>query len=172
MARFRVGLTGGIASGKSAADAAFAGLGVAVVDADVIARELVELGQPALAEIVQAASPHCVAFTLDDSDDLITAADVATTQGRLLPAWLAASVAATADGRGIPAAARVELREARLDAIQLVYGVAALTGQPPAKAIEHELGMTPRTAVHWIRQARTAGRLEGLGYAAARPPHA
>ena len=53
MARFRVGLTGGIASGKSAADAAFAALGVPVVDADLIARELVEPGQPALAEIVR-----------------------------------------------------------------------------------------------------------------------
>ena len=36
MARFRVGLTGGIASGKSVADAAFAALGVFVVDADMI----------------------------------------------------------------------------------------------------------------------------------------
>lgn len=52
MARLCVGLTGGIASGKSAADAAFVALGVTVVDADVIARELVEPSQPALAEIV------------------------------------------------------------------------------------------------------------------------
>ena len=51
MARLCVGLTGGIASGKSAADAAFVALGVTVVDADVIARELVEPSQPALAEI-------------------------------------------------------------------------------------------------------------------------
>lgn len=51
MARLRVGLTGGIASGKSLADAAFAALGATVVDADVIARELVAPGQPALAEI-------------------------------------------------------------------------------------------------------------------------
>ena len=66
MARFRVGLTGGIASGKSAADAAFAGLGVAVEDADVIARELVEPGQPALAEIVQ----HFGADVLDAAGHL------------------------------------------------------------------------------------------------------
>ena len=52
MARFRVGLTGGIASGKSAADAAFADLGVFIADADVIARELVEPSQAALAEVV------------------------------------------------------------------------------------------------------------------------
>ncbi|RMH94175.1 dephospho-CoA kinase [Lysobacter pythonis] len=53
MARFVVGLSGGVASGKSAADAAFAGLGVPVLDADRIARELVAPGQPALAEIVR-----------------------------------------------------------------------------------------------------------------------
>ncbi len=52
MARFRVGLTGGVASGKSAADAAFAALGAYIADADLIARELVEPGQPALGEIV------------------------------------------------------------------------------------------------------------------------
>lgn len=49
-------------------------------------------------------------------------------------------------------------------------GVAALTGRPPAKAIERELGVASRTAAHWIRLARNAGRLEGLGYAAGRPP--
>lgn len=49
-----VGLTGGIASGKSEAARHFARLGTAVIDADQIARELVEPGQPALAEIVTA----------------------------------------------------------------------------------------------------------------------
>lgn len=53
MAGFCVGLTGGIASGKSAAEAAFARAGLAVVDADAIARALVEPGQPALDEIVR-----------------------------------------------------------------------------------------------------------------------
>lgn len=47
-----VGLTGGIASGKSEAARHFARLGVTVIDADQVARELVEPGQPALAEIV------------------------------------------------------------------------------------------------------------------------
>jgi dephospho-CoA kinase len=49
-----VGLTGGIASGKSAATARFAALGVPVLDADVAARAVVEPGEPALAEIVAA----------------------------------------------------------------------------------------------------------------------
>lgn len=48
----RIGLTGGIASGKSAAARAFAALGVPVLDTDVIAREVVEPGQPGLVRIV------------------------------------------------------------------------------------------------------------------------
>lgn len=46
-----VGLTGGIGSGKSAASACFEAHGVCVVDADVVAREVVEPGEPALAQI-------------------------------------------------------------------------------------------------------------------------
>ncbi len=48
----RIGLTGGIGSGKSTVAALFAARGVPIIDADAIARELVEPGQPALAEIV------------------------------------------------------------------------------------------------------------------------
>ena len=48
---FVVGLTGGIASGKTAVSDAFAALGVPIIDTDVIARELVASGQPALSEI-------------------------------------------------------------------------------------------------------------------------
>ena len=46
-----IGLTGGIASGKSAAADVLRGLGVPVVDADRVAREVVAPGQPALAAI-------------------------------------------------------------------------------------------------------------------------
>ncbi len=46
-----VGLTGGIGSGKSRVSDAFARLGVPVIDTDIIARELVAPGQPALDEI-------------------------------------------------------------------------------------------------------------------------
>lgn len=52
MANFIVAITGGIASGKSAVCDRFAALGVAVADADIAARQLVEPGMPALAEIV------------------------------------------------------------------------------------------------------------------------
>ena len=50
---FCVGLTGGIGSGKSTVAALFAAQGAAVVDTDLMARELVEPGQPALAEIAE-----------------------------------------------------------------------------------------------------------------------
>lgn len=48
---FRVALTGGIASGKSAVAALFAAHGVPVADSDVIAREIVAPGSPALAAV-------------------------------------------------------------------------------------------------------------------------
>ncbi|HES76666.1 MAG TPA: dephospho-CoA kinase [bacterium] len=47
-----IGLTGGIASGKSTVAQQFAALGVPVIDTDVIARELVAPEQPALSAIV------------------------------------------------------------------------------------------------------------------------
>jgi len=53
-APFRVALTGGIASGKSTVAELFAALGVPVIDTDVIARQVVEPGQPALAQVVAA----------------------------------------------------------------------------------------------------------------------
>ena len=46
-----VGLTGGIGSGKSAASAWFEQQEILVVDADIVAREVVEVGQPALIEV-------------------------------------------------------------------------------------------------------------------------
>ncbi len=49
----RVGLTGGVASGKSAVAARLLARGVPVLDADAIARELTEPGSPALAEIFE-----------------------------------------------------------------------------------------------------------------------
>lgn len=48
---FRVALTGGIASGKTTVANLFAGHGIPLVDSDLIAREVVEPGQPALGEV-------------------------------------------------------------------------------------------------------------------------
>jgi dephospho-CoA kinase len=53
MARpLRIGLTGGIASGKSTVTQRFAELGVPVIDADVASRSVVEPGKPGLAQVV------------------------------------------------------------------------------------------------------------------------
>jgi dephospho-CoA kinase len=49
----RIGLTGGIASGKSIVSQRFEELGVPVIDADVAARAVVEPGMPGLARIVR-----------------------------------------------------------------------------------------------------------------------
>lgn len=49
-----IGLTGGIGSGKTTVSDLFSALGVPIIDTDVIARELVEPGQPALTDITTA----------------------------------------------------------------------------------------------------------------------
>ena len=53
----RVGLTGGIASGKSTVSAILAELGAVVIDADLIAREVVARGTPGLAAVVAEFGP-------------------------------------------------------------------------------------------------------------------
>ncbi|KRA51630.1 dephospho-CoA kinase [Pseudoxanthomonas sp. Root630] len=52
MSHYFIGLTGGIASGKSALEKAFAAHGITVADADLLARAVVEPGEPALAAVV------------------------------------------------------------------------------------------------------------------------
>ena len=49
-----IGLTGGIGSGKTTVSDLFSALGVPVIDTDLIARELVQAGQPALKDIITA----------------------------------------------------------------------------------------------------------------------
>jgi dephospho-CoA kinase len=63
----RIGLTGGIASGKSTVADMFAELGVPVIDTDVIARDVVRPGGPALEEIREAFGDGVIAAdgTLD-----------------------------------------------------------------------------------------------------------
>jgi len=50
----RVGLTGGIASGKSMVANLFAAHGIPIIDTDILARQIVEPGQPGLAAVVAA----------------------------------------------------------------------------------------------------------------------
>lgn len=80
---FTVALTGGIASGKSAVADRFAALGIELIDADVVARELVEPGQPALAELVSTFG-----------------ADILTPDGRLDRRGMRERVFADASARG------------------------------------------------------------------------
>src|SRR3954464_14631104 len=54
----RVGLTGGVASGKSTVAAILAELGAVVIDADALAREVVEPGTPGLAAVVEEFGPE------------------------------------------------------------------------------------------------------------------
>ena len=79
---FILGLTGGIGSGKSAASAYFRDKGIVVVDADIVAREVVEPGQPALLAIKQRYGSEAI------HDD-----------GTLNRAWLRAKVFAEPDER-------------------------------------------------------------------------
>jgi len=57
----QIGLTGGIAAGKSAVASRFAELGALVVDADAIAREVVEPGTPGMAAVVAEFGPRVLA---------------------------------------------------------------------------------------------------------------
>lgn len=58
MTLVRVGLTGGIASGKSTVSALLRELGAVVIDADALAREVVAAGTPGLAAVVDAFGPE------------------------------------------------------------------------------------------------------------------
>jgi dephospho-CoA kinase len=68
--RLRIGLTGGIASGKSTVTQRFSELSVPVIDADVAARNVVERGKPGLEQVVRRFGPG----VLDASGNLDRAA--------------------------------------------------------------------------------------------------
>jgi dephospho-CoA kinase len=57
MSDYFIGLTGGIASGKSALEKAFAAHGIVVADADLLAREVVQPGMPALVAVMEHFGP-------------------------------------------------------------------------------------------------------------------
>lgn len=67
MAKYIVGLTGGVASGKTTVSRLFEARGVTVADADIAAREAVALGSEGLAEVVASFGPAVLASdgTLD-----------------------------------------------------------------------------------------------------------
>jgi dephospho-CoA kinase len=57
----RIGLTGGIASGKSTVARRFTDLGVPVIDADIAARDVVAPGKPGLEPVIKRFGPRVVA---------------------------------------------------------------------------------------------------------------
>lgn len=129
-------------------------------------RDDVEVNYPTVAKvgmqvIVQTAAPRCIFLTLDDDDDpkakWISVDQLTTASGRILPPQLAAEVVKRGSS------------DVRMEVIELLYGSAALAGLPPAKLIQHELGIPHRTASQWIIDARKAGHLEGMNYNAGRP---
>ncbi|MFD1492702.1 MULTISPECIES: hypothetical protein [Microbacterium] len=129
-------------------------------------RDDVELNYPTVAKvgmqaIVQAAAPRCIFVTLDDENDpkakWLSVDQLTTAAGRILPPLVAAEVVKRGGG------------DARMEAVELLYGSAALAGLPPAKLLQQELGIPHRTASQWIIDARKAGRLEGMNYNAGRP---
>lgn len=69
-----VGLTGGIGSGKSTVAARLADHGAELIDADAVAREVVEPGEPALAEIRERFGPGVI--TADGALDRSALADI------------------------------------------------------------------------------------------------
>ena len=77
----RVGLTGGLGSGKTTVAAIFRSLGAQLMEADAVARAMMQPGEPVYAQIVQAFGPAVVRAggTLDRR----TLAQIAFTQGRL-----------------------------------------------------------------------------------------
>lgn len=95
----RIGLTGGIAAGKSTVASRLRGLGATIIDYDVLARQIVEPGGEALPRIVEAFGPSAV--------------DAA---GRLNRAWLAQRVFSGPDRQALE----------RLDTIEhpLIYAKA------------------------------------------------
>ena len=134
--------------------------------ANTAVRNDVEINYPTVAKvgmqaIVQAAAPRCIFLTLDDETDAsaqwISVEQLTTSAGRIIPPLVAAEVVKRGSS------------DARMEVVELLYGSAALAGLPPAKLIQHELGIPHRTASQWIIDARKTGRLEGMNYNAGRP---
>ena len=116
----RVGLTGGVASGKSTVSAMLADLGAVIVDADILAREVVARGTEGLSEVVAEFGP-----------------DVLTTDGALDRSALGALVFADADRRRALEAIihpRVRARAAEIEA-----------AAPPGSVVVHDIPLLAET---------------------------
>ncbi len=152
-----VGLTGGIASGKSTFAAALRALGAAVIDADELARRVVRSGTPALAEIARVFGP-----------------EVLTPDGELDRRRMAALVFADPAARGrleaithpaIRAARREELRRLSDEGRDLVFYEAPLLYEV---GLEEEVDCVVLVYAPPEVQERRLQARDGLGAAEAR----
>ena len=110
---FILGLTGGIGSGKSAAANRFASHGITAIDSDIIARQVVAKGQPALADIIEHFGPS-----------------VLTTDGELDRRWLRQRIFDSAvDKRWLEKLLHPLIRtetQKQIDAVKSIYGVLSI----------------------------------------------
>lgn len=161
-----IGLTGGIASGKSAVATRLAEQGAVVIDADVLAREVVEPGTPTLARIAEEFGPEVIAA--DGSLDRAALGAViftslekrAALNGITHPAVGARShelfaAAAAADPDAIVVYDVPLLVDAgRTDEFDMIVVVNASTETRVARMIAHR-GMTQDEALHRINSQAT-----------------
>jgi len=161
-----IGLTGGIASGKSAVATRLAEQGAVVIDADVLAREVVEPGTPTLARIAEEFGPEVIAA--DGSLDRAALGAViftslekrAALNGITHPAVGARShelfaAAAAADPDAIVVYDVPLLVDAgRTDEFDMIVVVNASTETRVARMIAHR-GMTRDEALHRINSQAT-----------------
>ncbi|MHB8719446.1 MAG: dephospho-CoA kinase [Candidatus Dormibacteria bacterium] len=152
-----VGLTGGIATGKSTVAAMLASHGAAIVDADALAREVVEPGEPAFGEIVATFGPAVV-----------------DASGRLDRPRLAAIVFSDPELRArldaITHPRIADLMSERIDAA-LARGAALVVADVPLLFENHREAMFEGTLLVYAPQSEQARRLQerdGLDAAAIR----
>jgi len=127
----RVGLTGGVASGKSTVSAILADLGAVVVDADLLAREVVAPGTDGLAEIVEAFGPGVLSI-----------------DGELDRPAMGAIVFRDAERRGVLEAIihpRVRSRAAEIEA-----------GAPAGAVVVHDIPLLTETGQGATRSTRSS----------------
>jgi dephospho-CoA kinase len=151
-----LGLTGGIGSGKSTVATMFSELGADVIDADDLARRIVEPGQPALAEIQAAFDPAVIGA-----------------DGRLDRKRLAEIVFADPGSRArlnaithprIRERMNAEVEERRMQPGLLILDIPLLFENARLKSVE-------KTIVVWVDEATQLARLtarDGLELGAAR----
>jgi len=161
-----IGLTGGIASGKSAVASRLAERGAIVVDADALAREVVEPGSPALAQIAKKFGPKVIAADGSLNRAALGALIFPSPKKRAAlnaithPAVAARShelfaAAAAADPDAIVIYDVPLLVDAgRADEFDMIVVVNASTATRVSRMIEHR-GMTRDEALHRINSQAT-----------------